>query len=711
MAPPRPPPELIDDAVAEILLRLPPDEPAHLVRASLVCKPWRRILSSAAFLRRYRRFHGSPPLLGFFRGYYRFHHIPRFVPTTDASPFRQGVLDRRSYFPLDCRHGRVLLKKPNTESLTVWDPVTGHREEVREPGFLWFSAAVLCAVSGCDHRDCHGGPYLLLCMGSDSMARLTQACVYSSQAGSWGALISAHVGRDCVCPSRGTLVGDEIHIVLALRDKILKFNFVEHSLSVIDPPDLLCLQQIAIASSDKLITTDLVADLCFGYSILIEPAYELQENFAISVNFDPTPGDLGGCGRTRPRSRRSSPSSSPYRSLFPKPSHQRAMATPSQPPELTADLIGEIILRLQPDDPACLMRASLVCKLWRGIISDPTFPGRYRGFHRTPPLLGFFHNLYCGSSSVARFVSIVAAPPFPQPEPDSHGSWALDCRHGRVLLREMGSHKFAVWDPMTGHRRELHGPSISYSYMSYSAAAVLCGADGCDHLDCHGGPFLVVLVCPSYRAGVTRACVYSSKSGAWGAPASVDSGANYFDTYRKRGAVVRDEIYLIFEIGARILKYDMGKHCLSVIDPPDNYGEGTVLMPMEDGSLGFAGSRNYSIYLWSRKVDSDGVARWMQCRVIALEKLIPVSKSCSQALARVVGFAEGVGVVFVRNGGAGTFMIELKSERVRKVKSIAILHCLPLLEFPQYSRYIPAPLLDRNFSGYRFCMGFCTSAM
>ena len=43
MAPPRQPPELIDDAVAEILLRIPPDEPADLFRASLVCKLWLRI--------------------------------------------------------------------------------------------------------------------------------------------------------------------------------------------------------------------------------------------------------------------------------------------------------------------------------------------------------------------------------------------------------------------------------------------------------------------------------------------------------------------------------------------------------------------------------------------------------------------------------------------------------------------------------------------
>ncbi|WVZ61734.1 hypothetical protein U9M48_011560 [Paspalum notatum var. saurae] len=61
---PAPPPELMDELVEEILLRLPPDEPEHLFRATLVFKPWLRALCDPAFLRRYRTFHRAPPLLG-----------------------------------------------------------------------------------------------------------------------------------------------------------------------------------------------------------------------------------------------------------------------------------------------------------------------------------------------------------------------------------------------------------------------------------------------------------------------------------------------------------------------------------------------------------------------------------------------------------------------------------------------------------------------
>jgi len=42
---PRSPAQLVEDTVGEILLRLPPDDPASLVRASAVCKTWRRALA------------------------------------------------------------------------------------------------------------------------------------------------------------------------------------------------------------------------------------------------------------------------------------------------------------------------------------------------------------------------------------------------------------------------------------------------------------------------------------------------------------------------------------------------------------------------------------------------------------------------------------------------------------------------------------------
>ena len=130
MSPPSCDPPAPLELMDEILLRIPPDEPAHLVRAALVCKAWRRTLSDRGFLRRYRRFHRAPPLLGYLHNLYHepWPPIPAFVPTTEASPIPPLPLDGGSYWGRDCRHGRVLLQSfHHPQRLLVWDrsPATG----------------------------------------------------------------------------------------------------------------------------------------------------------------------------------------------------------------------------------------------------------------------------------------------------------------------------------------------------------------------------------------------------------------------------------------------------------------------------------------------------------------------------------------------------------------------------------------------------------
>lgn len=54
--------------------------------------------------------------------------------------------------------------------------------------------------------------------------------------------------------------------------------------------------------------------------------------------------------------------------------------------DLSDELVGEILVRLPPDDPACLLRASLACKAWRRILADRALRRR---LHRAPPVVGF----------------------------------------------------------------------------------------------------------------------------------------------------------------------------------------------------------------------------------------------------------------------------------------------------------------------------------
>ncbi|CAL5034381.1 unnamed protein product [Urochloa decumbens] len=73
----------LDELVEEVLLRIPPDDPASLLRAALVCRRWRRLVSGPAFRRRFLELrHHTPPMLGFFVGNNFILSIADFVPTS-----------------------------------------------------------------------------------------------------------------------------------------------------------------------------------------------------------------------------------------------------------------------------------------------------------------------------------------------------------------------------------------------------------------------------------------------------------------------------------------------------------------------------------------------------------------------------------------------------------------------------------------------------
>ncbi|CAN6170595.1 unnamed protein product [Urochloa humidicola] len=90
-----------EELVEDILLRIPPDDPASLLRAALVCKRWRRLVSAPAFRRRFLELHCAPPMLGLFAG-------NNFVPTSSFRPRASRSAKWRNV--VDARHGRVLLR-------------------------------------------------------------------------------------------------------------------------------------------------------------------------------------------------------------------------------------------------------------------------------------------------------------------------------------------------------------------------------------------------------------------------------------------------------------------------------------------------------------------------------------------------------------------------------------------------------------------------
>ncbi|KAM0904891.1 hypothetical protein ACQ4PT_017748 [Festuca glaucescens] len=153
---------------------------------------------------------------------------------------------------------------------------------------------------------------------------------------------------------------------------------------------------------------------------------------------------------------------------------------------LVDDLVGEILLRLSQDDSTWLARASLVCKTWRRLLSDPAFRCRYRAFHGTPPLLGYLHVMKGDEPYSSRFVFTSAICPAGLDLPE----WlVLDCRHGRALFATSSSDgergvDLVVWNPITSDQRRLPNPwTLTERRRRDFNATVLCAAEGCDHVD------------------------------------------------------------------------------------------------------------------------------------------------------------------------------------------------------------------------------------
>ncbi|VAI39390.1 unnamed protein product [Triticum turgidum subsp. durum] len=265
------------------------------------------------------------------------------------------------------------------------------------------------------------------------------------------------------------------------------------------------------------------------------------------------------------------------------------------PPAIPDDLIEEILLRLPPDDPAFLLRASILCKDWAGIVSRPAFRRRLHELHPTPPLLGFLRDgLY---ERIPRFIPTTASS-FSPAAPDWHSWRAKNCRHGRALFISTGKGtlELLVWEPTTGAQQRVPVPAAFGSWNNYPMAAVLCAADGCDHRDCLGGPFRVVFSFSDLpedfdpqeeEEWVRSATVYSSETGTWGELTSVHSEFNI--SYQRCASVLVGSSLLYFRGRTEhtsIMEYDLASHALTVSEPPDDCTEhGCNLMLTEDGGL------------------------------------------------------------------------------------------------------------------------------
>ncbi|GJN24291.1 hypothetical protein PR202_gb12024 [Eleusine coracana subsp. coracana] len=273
MAPPSP--VLLDEMVEEILIRFPPADPARLVHAALACKSWRRLISRRRFRRRYLAFHHTAPMLGFLcNGIGWGQSETRFVPTSSFRPPRphaDHIL--RDWDVADARHGRILLHNrsldrrgdPVKHEFMVWDPITDERRALPSlPGSTKSGAAVLCAAAAgnsgsCDHRDCRGGPTLVVFVGTTGRDVTRDRCfvrVYyssssSSEEESWSQPMYSAVppaNLDKIVPS--ALLGKEIHFVFPYSKTIFKYNLETREMSRVPRPSALSNKSIALMATE-----------------------------------------------------------------------------------------------------------------------------------------------------------------------------------------------------------------------------------------------------------------------------------------------------------------------------------------------------------------------------------------------------------------------------------------------------------------------------
>ncbi|GJN02939.1 hypothetical protein PR202_ga20334 [Eleusine coracana subsp. coracana] len=285
------------------------------------------------------------------------------------------------------------------------------------------------------------------------------------------------------------------------------------------------------------------------------------------------------------------------------------MAPPPGP--LPDDIIPEILLRVQPDDPTSIIRASAVCKAWRRVLADPAFSGRYRALHsQMAPVLGFFHN------------------------PMHHKS----PRFGPFIVAFAGVERIEEY----GCYRDAHADFYSSETGRWSHRV-----DNI-HLDDN-----------KFDLDVDR-------------PAALVGDSLYF--VAKSGFLVRFWYGpLLRRLGYQEM-CDTGirsRDILTVIEPPAKKGLGKVIvMTAAGGGLGLACLNLNRIALWARENNTAGPKGdadfWVKRRTIDLRKLTPLANPKRRAC--LSGVIPGdANVIFVSTED-GVFKIELEQYlQARKV--------------------------------------------
>uniref|UniRef100_A0ACD5WNY0 Uncharacterized protein n=1 Tax=Avena sativa TaxID=4498 RepID=A0ACD5WNY0_AVESA len=353
--------------------------------------------------------------------------------------------------------------------------------------------------------------------------------------------------------------------------------------------------------------------------------------------------------------------------------------SPAQlPPLEDENLLWEILLRLPPL-PSSLPRASVVCKRWLSIVSDPGFIRSFRDNHRHPPLLGLFVATRHGADFVPTLDPpdrIPAARFSLPPQSISKQSWLfLGCRHGLCLfIDNLRPDDVIVCDPITSHQRRIPLPSElvgSEDSFVLQNGGVLCVAGHVHvHGDCSLSPFKLVLLYSYLNDSSVFACLYESQSGVWGNIVSKTMPGAF--GFIKPSVLVRNTLCWQSQEGS-ILEFDMENQSLSVTEKPANHQNTHwscyQLLRTEENRLGLVVLTGPVIEILVRKVNYDGTARLELQKTVELHKLFPLGSLTDIAHTYCAGgFDEEANAIFL-SLGTGIFMVNLETLQVTNISA------------------------------------------
>ncbi|CAN6294034.1 unnamed protein product [Urochloa humidicola] len=347
---------------------------------------------------------------------------------------------------------------------------------------------------------------------------------------------------------------------------------------------------------------------------------------------------------------------------------RRLLSSPA-PADLPDELLWEILLRLPPL-PSSLLRATLVCRRWRHLATDPAFLRRFRASHRrSAPLLGFFR----ASGNCAYFTSLMDPPDripavrFPPPRQalGEHCRF-FGCRHGLALILNQTRREAVVWNPVSGNSRRVRFPRGRD--IVFGAAVMRPAAFDYDLGQLT--PFELVLLCSricSSRLAQLVARIYRSESGKWVTTTASAAELTAMPWSPMLGPSVMVGNTLCWLIGGGdILQVDLGTRRLALIRRPSNLPLkfDFQILELENNALGFAVvSRELSLQLWQWKAELD---EWLLHRELELRKLLSPVPSVGNAWTALLGYAEDANAIFI-GWNDDAFMIQLDSFRVTKI--------------------------------------------